>query len=94
VSVRSATPADCANGGTVLTLGTQSTPICNGANGANGADGAPGKDGTLTAGDLASSNGEYSIQITDLGIFLHGPAGTFVVGPTGVQTTNDAYAGN
>jgi hypothetical protein len=91
VSVRAATPAECANGGTVLNVGSQSSPVCNGA---NGADGAPGKDGTLSAGDLASSNGEYSIQITDLGIYLHGPAGTFIVGPTGVQTTNDAYAGN
>ena len=94
VSVRAATPAECANGGSVLTVGGQSSAVCNGANGANGADGAPGKDGTLTAGDLASANGEYSIQITDLGIFLHGPAGTFAVGPTGVQTTSDAYAGN
>jgi hypothetical protein len=81
----------CPNGGVVLSVGTQTNKICNGA---DGADGAPGQDGTLTAGDLSSPNGEYSIQITDLGIYLHGPAGTFVVGPTGVETVSDAFAGN
>jgi len=98
VSVRPATvPAECPNGGTVLTVGSQSSKVCNGADGAKGADGAngaPGADGTLAAGDLGSPNGEYSIQITNLGIFLHGPSGTFVVGPNGITTSNDAYAGN
>jgi hypothetical protein len=88
VSVRDATTAECAAGGFVLTVGTQSSKVCNGV------DGAPGQDGTVTAGDLSSPNGEYSIQITDLGIYLHGPAGTFVVGPTGVETVSDAFAGN
>jgi hypothetical protein len=88
VSVRNATADECANGGFVLTIGTNVNKVCNGANG------APGKDGTITAEDLSSPNGEYSIQITDLGIYLHGPAGTFVVGPTGVETTSDAFAGN
>ena len=88
VSVRDATTAECANGGFVLTVGAQSSKVCNGA------DGAPGQNGTVTAGDLSSPNGEYSIQITDLGIYLHGPAGTFVVGPTGVETVSDAFAGN
>jgi len=91
VSVRAALPAECANGGFVLTVGATSSKACNGV---DGKDGATGKDGSLAAGDLASANGEYSIQITNLGIYLHGPAGTFVVGPTGVETVNDAYAGN
>jgi len=86
VSVTTATAAQCPHGGVAITVGSKTSTICNGA------DGAQGPPGSIL--DLTSPNGEYSIQIGDLGIYLHGPAGTFVVGPTGVTTSSDAFAGN
>ena len=78
----------CPNGGVSITVGTQTSYVCNGANGVNGAQGPAGG-----AAQMSSANGEYSIELTNDGIYLRGPAGTFVVGPDGVTQSDDSFYG-
>jgi hypothetical protein len=87
--------ANCANGGAGVTANGATAYACNGARGATGPQGLQGpagpSGGTST---LSSPSGEFSVEITDLGIFLHGPSGTLVVDGTGSFFSNDPFYGS
>jgi len=61
----------CPSGGSSFTVGTVTTYACNGHDGANGTGGF---NGTYT-----SPNGKYTLSVTNSGILLKGPGGTFVI---------------
>jgi hypothetical protein len=42
---------------------------------------------------MQSTNGDYAVQLTDDGIFLHGPTGTLVVDHNGSFFSPDRYYG-
>jgi hypothetical protein len=63
--------AHCPSGGSSFTVGTVTTYACNGHDGTNGTGGF---DGTYT-----SPNGKYTLSVTNSGILLKGPGGTFVI---------------
>jgi hypothetical protein len=100
VSSLAAGDANCATGGTAITVNTQTSYVCNGAQGATGGQGAQGAVGPRGeqgpaggAGEMSSSNGDYSVQLTNDGIFLHGPTGTLVVDNNGSFFSPDRYYG-
>ena len=59
--------ANCANGGVSLTVGADTRYVCNGANGQDGADG-------VFTGHFESPNHSFTIDVSDTGIALRGPA--------------------
>lgn len=77
--------------------GVPGNPGAQGVPGDPGAQGVPGSPGPQGppggAAEMSSPNGEYSIEITDHGIFLHAPSGTFVVGPDQIFQSPDRYYG-
>jgi hypothetical protein len=62
---------NCPAGGSSFTVGTETTYACNGHDGANGTGGF---NGTYT-----SPNGKYTLSVTNDGILLKGPGGSFVI---------------
>ena len=77
--------------------GPQGETGATGATGPQGAQGVPGPQGPPgasggTAG-LVSPNGKFRIEITNQGIFIRGPRGTFFVDNTGIAQTGDRYHG-
>lgn len=69
--------SNCANGGVSLTVGADTRYVCNGANGQDGADG-------VFTGHFESPNHQFTIDVTDTGIALHGPGGRVDI--TGTET--------
>ena len=45
------------------------------------------------AADLTSSNGLYSIEVTNHGVYIRGPGGTVFVDQRGAATTSNRYDG-
>jgi hypothetical protein len=64
--------ANCPAGGSSFTVGGLTTYACNGHDGANGT--GSGFNGTYT-----SPNGKYTLSVTNNGILLKGPGGSFVI---------------
>ncbi|MDX6411471.1 MAG: hypothetical protein QOE91_987 [Gaiellaceae bacterium] len=82
----------CPTGGTSLTINGGTSYICNGVKGDQGNQGDPGAQGPPGAANVQSSaSGEYSIEVTDLGVYIHGPAGTFVVNGNGNFFSTDPF---
>jgi len=67
--------ANCANGGVSLTVRSDTRYVCNGANGHDGADG-------VFTGHFESPNHQYTIDVSDAGIALHGPGGKVEISNT------------
>ena len=59
-----ASPQQCANGGTVVSIGQTSYVACNGANGATGATGLTGSEGPRGEQGIAGSPGLDGTQVT------------------------------
>lgn len=77
--------ANCPAGGAAITDANGSTAyVCGGANGrdgTNGHDGTNGRDGVdgqSFTGSFTSPNGQFSISVSDSGIVLGQPGGTFI----------------
>jgi hypothetical protein len=89
--------ANCADGGVAVTAHGQTAFACNGAQGVQGPPGPQGPQGPAgtggTSSTITSSSGEFSVQVTDLGVFIHGPSGTLVVDSSGSFFSPDAYYG-
>jgi hypothetical protein len=82
----------CPTGGTSLTINGGTSYICNGVKGDQGDQGAPGVQGPPGTADVQSSpSDQYSIEVTDLGVYIHGPAGTFVVNGDGSFFSTDPF---
>ena len=68
-----------------------------GAQGAKGDTGATGPQGPQGpaggAANLTSSNGLYSIEVTNHGVYIRGPGGTVFVDQRGASTTSNRYYG-
>jgi hypothetical protein len=65
-----------------------------GAQGAKGDTGATGPQGPAGgAANLTSSNGLYSIEVTNHGVYIRGPGGTVFVDQRGASTTSNRYYG-
>jgi collagen triple helix repeat protein len=62
-----------------------------GPQGPQGVQGPPGSSGGTAT--LVSPNGKFRIEITNQGIFVRGPSGTFYVDYTGIATSGDRYYG-
>ena len=88
---------NCATGGISVSLSGSTQYVCNGARGPQGVQGPTGPAGPQGPSgglsDASSSNGEFGIEVTDLGVYIHGPAGTFVVGTNGSFFSPDPYYG-
>jgi hypothetical protein len=89
--------ANCATGGISVALSGSTQYVCNGAQGPQGNQGPAGPAGPQgPAGglsDASSSNGDFGVEVTNLGVYIHGPTGTFVVGTNGSFFSPDPYYG-
>jgi hypothetical protein len=74
---------NCPDGGSSFTVGTQTTYACNGHAGANGSGGF---NGTYT-----SPNGKYTLAVTNDGILLKGPGGSFVIDRVLMRLTGNPW---
>jgi hypothetical protein len=79
----------CPTGGTGLTINGGTTYICSGVKGDQGEPGVQGPPGVANV--QSSPSGEYSVEVTDVGVYIHGPAGTFVVNGTGSFFSSDPF---
>ncbi len=71
--------ANCPAGGAAITDSSGSTAyVCSGANGQDGTNGQDGADGQSFTGSFTSPNGQFSISVSDTGIVLGQPGGTFI----------------
>ena len=77
--------ANCGSGGVSVTVGAQTSFVCNGRNGTNGTNGAQGPPGTLA--NAASPNGIFHVTLNNSGIELKGPNGSVVVNFEGTKVT-------
>jgi hypothetical protein len=83
------TDSHCATGGLSLTVNGSTNYICNGQKGDQGLPGAQGSPGVANV--ATSPNSEYSVEVTDLGVYIHGPSGTFVVNNSGSFFSPDPF---
>jgi hypothetical protein len=75
--------AHCPSGGSSFTVGTVTTYACNGQDGANGTGGF---NGTYT-----SPNGKYTLSVTNAGLVLKGPGGTFMIDRVLMRLTGNPW---
>ena len=80
--------------------GPQGDPGPAGVQGPKGDTGPAGPQGVQGpagpaggAANLTSSNGRYSIEVTNHGVYVRGPGGTVFVDQTGASTTSNRYYG-
>jgi hypothetical protein len=82
---------NCPSGGVSVTVGAQTSYVCNGTNGSNGTNGTNGTNGAQgppgTLADAASPNGLFHVTLGDSGIVLKGPNGSVVVNFQGTKVT-------
>ena len=86
--------ANCPTGGVHIHAVSGDTYVCKGDTGAQGApgpQGATGPPGPSGSATLTSPNGEYAVDITDHGIYLRGPSGTFFLNGFKIDKTTDPH---
>lgn len=74
--------------GAPATCGVGDVPLSWGMHGPKGETGAPG----MFTGQFRSPNGQYSLDVTDVGIKLVGPGGRVEIGSHGVRLNGVLYA--
>ena len=75
-------------------VGPAGAPGAKGDTGATGPQGPQGPAGPAGgAANLTSSNGLYSIEVTNHGVYIRGPGGTVFVDQRGASTTSNRYYG-
>ena len=62
-----------------------------GVPGPSGPAGATGPQGPSGTPDLVSDNGAFRIEVTDSGVYVRGPAGSWIVDRSGVHTSTNPY---
>lgn len=63
-----------------------------GPSGPPGAQGPAGPAGTSGTASLVSPNGMFRVEITNGGVFVRGPGGTFIVDGRGIRQSSNPYA--